>query len=217
MVKVIFLYLRSVFLFLLFLHLVAGISINSGVVLNATSLNSSITFSFNITATNFTIEPGYVLIYGISFTNSTGNYLCNNVNHSTANSNLDSSQFNCTLQSAGGSAGGSAGSCRYSWNCTNWSACLLSEKQIRTCSNIGTCPNTYKFPEIEQNCTYTAPESNEEKNQNKTEKDIIKKEIMGKNKLIIYSIIILIIVFIISYLKKDYFKKLIKKIKYRGF
>lgn len=95
------------------------------------------------------------------------------------------------------------GGCTYKWNCTNWSACLPSGKQTRDCTNIGTCSDTYKTPEIEQNCTYT-PESGE----GKTE-EIILKEIA--NKMFICFIIVLIIGFVIFYLKKDYFKKLIKK------
>jgi len=55
-----------------------------------------------------------------------------------------------------GTTGG--GGCTYRWNCTNWSECLQSEKQIRNCANIGTCSDTYEPPEIEHNCTYTASE-----------------------------------------------------------
>jgi len=93
--------------------------------------------------------------------------------------------------------------CLYKWNCTDWSECLASEKQTRNCTNLGTCPNTYKTPEIEQNCTYTAPEFEEDKES--------EKEIAVKNKLLFCFIIVLIILFIIIYLKKDYLRKLIKK------
>ena len=60
----------------------------------------------------------------------------------------------------GGTSGETAGAggCRYEWNCTNWGACISSKNQTRTCTNIGTCPETYKAPEIEQNCTYFNPE-----------------------------------------------------------
>src|SRR3990167_1525266 len=56
----------------------------------------------------------------------------------------------------GGVIGGTTdgGGCKYEWNCTNWSACISSGKQTRICTNIGTCSNTYKTPEIEQNCIY---------------------------------------------------------------
>ena len=59
-----------------------------------------------------------------------------------------------------GTTGGttSGGGCSYKWNCTNWSACISSRNQTRICTNIGTCPETYKAPEIEQNCTYFNPE-----------------------------------------------------------
>ena len=91
------------------------------------------------------------------------------------------------------------GGCLYKWNCTNWGECLTSGKQTRNCTNIGTCSDIYKTPEIEQNCSYNASEIEDD------------KEIKDKNKILIYLIIILVILFIILYLKKDYFKKLIKK------
>lgn len=118
-------------------------------------------------------------------------------------------------EATGGTTSG--GGCTYKWNCTNWSICFPSRKQIRSCTNIGTCSDTYKSPETEQNCTYTSPEPKKEnkglekenvtekdgeetKKQNETEKEI------DKNKIIIYSIIIFIIISVIFYLKKDYFK-----------
>jgi len=103
------------------------------------------------------------------------------------------------------------GGCRYEWNCTNWSECLESGKQIRDCVNIGTCSDTYKTPETEQNCSYTAPEVEEEGGEKEETEEIIWKEIV--NKIFICFIIVLIIGFVIFYLKKDYFKKLIKKFK----
>jgi len=128
-----------------------------------------------------------------------------------------------TLTADSGVTGG--GGCRYEWNCTNWSECLSSGKQIRNCTNIGTCSGTYKSPEIKQNCTYTAPKveedkklekenitKKEEEKQQETEK-ISRKEIVNKNKVLIYFITFLIIGFVILYQKKDYLKKLIKKIK----
>jgi hypothetical protein len=100
--------------------------------------------------------------------------------------------------------GGGVG-CLYKWNCTNWSECLSSEKQIRDCTNIGTCPDTYKTPEIEQNCTYITPEIKEKGGE--------KEETEDRNRTFVYSIIILIILSIVFYLTKDYFRKLIKKTK----
>jgi PGF-pre-PGF domain-containing protein len=91
----IFVLLFGVFLITPF---ISAVAINNGTVFNTTSSNSSVTFSFNINASNFTIENNYILLYGINFTNSTGTYTCDDVNHSTANSNLDSSGFTCTLQ-----------------------------------------------------------------------------------------------------------------------
>jgi hypothetical protein len=128
---------------------------------------------------------------------------------------------------AGGVIGGTTGEggCTYEWNCTNWSECLPSGKQTRNCTNIGTCSDTYESPEIEQNCTYTASPKvekedkepgNETEKQNETEKTS-EKEIVDENRVFLYSIIVLIIGFIILigfiifYLKKGYFKKLIKR------
>lgn len=76
----------------------------------------------------------------------------------------------------GGTSGGTTGGggCRYEWKCTNWSECLPSGKQTRNCTNIGTCSDTYKSPEINQNCTYTAPKFEEDKKlekENITEKE----------------------------------------------
>ena len=210
--KITFFVLRSIFIFILFINLAAGVSINSGTVLNTSISNSSITFSFNVNVNNFTVEPVSVLLYGISFVNQSGTYICNDVNHSIANASIDSSQFICFLQSSGGSPGGG---CRYSWDCTNWDACLPSGKQIRNCFNTGSCSYEYKKPTIEQNCTYIAPTYTTPKvKENKTEineKEPDEKETKEENKIFIYFIIFLIIIlFIIFYLKKDYFKNRLK-------
>jgi len=107
------------------------------------------------------------------------------------------------------------GGCKYEWNCTSWSECLPSGKQTRNCTNIGTCLDTYKTPEIEQNCTYTAPEVEEyEGLENKTEElpfPLPGEKIINKNKIMICIIVVLVILSVIFYLRKDYFKKLIKK------
>lgn len=107
-----------------------------------------------------------------------------------------------------GTTGG--GDCTYKWNCTNWSECFPFGKQTRNCTNIGTCSRTYKSPGIEQNCTYTdSPKvekedkeiENETDKQNEAEK-ISEKEIVDKDRAFLYFIIVLIIGFIICYLKK---------------
>lgn len=134
-----------------------------------------------------------------------------------------------TGEVTGGTTGGTtSGGCLYKWNCTNWSECLSSGKQTRNCTNIGSCSSTYKSPEIEQNCTYTdSPKVEKDKEgekENVTEEEEVvpeeqeieetsEKEIVNKNKVFIYSIILLVVISIIFYLKKDYFKKLIQKIK----
>lgn len=108
----------------------------------------------------------------------------------------------------------SGGGCNYKWNCTNWGECLSFRKQIRECINIGTCPDTYKTPEIERNCTYNASEIKEEGKvlENETEKKS-EKGIINKDRMLLCFIIILIILSFIFYLEKDYFKRLIKNLK----
>ena len=210
--KITFFVLKSIFVFALFINLATGVSINSGTVLNTSISNSSITFSFNVNVNNFTVESGSVLIYGINFVNQSGTYICNDVNHSIANSSIDSSQFICFLQIPGGSP---EGGCGYIWDCTNWNACLPSGKQIRNCFNAGSCSDEYKTPTIEQNCTYIAPTDTTPKiKENKTEineKESEEKETKNENRIFIYILILfIIIIFIIFYLKKDYFKNRLK-------
>jgi hypothetical protein len=93
---------------------------------------------------------------------------------------------------------GGGGGCNYKWNCTNWSECTQTEKQIRNCTNIGTCPDNYKTPEIEQNCTYAF------------EEEIIFKG-TTEREIFIYFATILVVGLIILYLKRGYIKRLIKK------
>lgn len=118
-----------------------------------------------------------------------------------------------------GTIGG--GGCAYKWNCTDWGECLQSGKQIRDCTNIGTCSDTYKSPKIEQNCTYTAPEAEKESITEEEAKIISEKEITDKNNIFIYIIIIFIAGFVIFYLKRFYknsFRNISKSInkKYGG-
>jgi len=89
------------FVFIFFTGSAVALTINSGVVLNTSSSNSSVTFSFDVNVSNFSVNPNSILIYGISFTNSTGTYSCEDINHSTSNLNLDSSQFSCSEGSGG--------------------------------------------------------------------------------------------------------------------
>lgn len=106
--------------------------------------------------------------------------------------------------------------CRYGWNCTNWGECL-SGKQVRTCTNIGTCSDTYKVMEINRNCTFTVLEIEGEIKKDFDEFDgyIEKKQrdiekVNGNEVMAFFCfVIILVISFVILYLKKDYFKKLI--------
>lgn len=89
--------LSFIFGILFFFSFVSSVTLNQGIVLNSSVSNSSVNFSFSINLTNFTIESNYVSLIGINFTNSTGTYSCEDVNHSTANSIVDSSEFNCSV------------------------------------------------------------------------------------------------------------------------
>lgn len=91
----------------------------------------------------------------------------------------------------------SGGGCLYKWNCTDWGECLPSGIQIRNCTNIGTCSSKYNPPKTEQNCDYTFIE----------ELDKEGKEIINKNKMFIYFVLFLAILFIIVHLERNHFKK----------
>jgi hypothetical protein len=100
------------------------------------------------------------------------------------------------------------GICRYEWNCTNWSECLPSGKQTRNCTNVGTCFDRYRTPEIERNCIYI-PSSKDKKEDKNLE--INRNEIVDKENIFIYLFIIVAIGLVILYLKRKYIKRLIKK------
>lgn len=132
------------------LSIVYAVSINSGTVLNTSSSNSSVTFSFNVNVTNFTIQSSYVLINEINFTNSSGLYLCTDVNYSTLNSNLDSSQFSCTLQGVSNnvqstSTSGSGGSGSVSEGLKNY----IEEKESSQSLKLYTQINSGKSSSID--------------------------------------------------------------------
>lgn len=99
------------------------------------------------------------------------------------------------------------GGCKYEWNCTNWSECLPSGKQIRNCVNIGSCSDTYKSPEIEKNCTYAVSELEKEtEKKNEKENQIFKEPLISKvplqnsqQKLIVFIAIGFVVVILIGY------------------
>lgn len=90
---------RLVLLFgiVFFLSFVNAVTLNQGVVLNSTVSNSSVNFSLSVNVSNFTIESNYVSLVGVNFTNSTGSYTCDDVNHSVENFMINGSGFNCSL------------------------------------------------------------------------------------------------------------------------
>lgn len=96
MYKGIFVVLGFIFLF----SFASSVTLGHGIVLNTTVSNSSVNFSFSVNVSNFTIEQNYILLNSINFTNSTGSYTCDDLNHSTANLMIDSSEFNCIIVTA---------------------------------------------------------------------------------------------------------------------
>ncbi|MBU0907767.1 MAG: hypothetical protein KKD18_01060 [Nanoarchaeota archaeon] len=106
------------------------------------------------------------------------------------------------------SSGG--GGCLYRWNCTDWSECLPSMRQIRECTNTGTCPDKYKTPETEQNCTYIpfSPKDNKEEGDGV----IISVNLTKKNRMFVYFVILSIILSVTFYLKRAYFNKVAKMV-----
>ncbi len=119
--------------------------------------------------------------------------------------------------------------CIIQWNCMDWSECLPSGKQTRNCINVGTCPDTYEPPEMEQDCTYTAfPEVGEEDKEpgnetwgkNETGK-MDENEIEDENIIIfLYSLNATLVIGIVGsflfYSKKGYFGNPIKRITATG-
>lgn len=77
------------------------------VILNTTSSNTSVTFSFNVSVRNVTIESNSIYLYWVIYTESGVDKFCPSINFSTPNSNTDSSEFKCPLTPSGGSGGGS--------------------------------------------------------------------------------------------------------------
>ncbi|MBN2330944.1 MAG: hypothetical protein JXC85_03945 [Candidatus Aenigmarchaeota archaeon] len=122
----------------------------------------------------------------------------------------------------------SVGACTHQWNCTNWGKCLPSGKQTRNCVNAGTCADTYKPPEMEKDCTYTAlPEIGEEHEEpgNETGEqneagEMGEKEIADENIIFLHSLITTLAIgitgSIIFYSSKGYFGKPMKRMTATG-
>ena len=72
------------------------ITFNPGTVLNTTSSNSSMTFSFTVNATNLTINPTSIYLEGISYISGGEIKTCTSINHTAKNTNLASADFGCT-------------------------------------------------------------------------------------------------------------------------
>ena len=90
--KLIFILIASIFI----LSFASAITLDSTAVLNTTVSNSSITFSIEVTASEITIEPTYIYLTDVSYIQGGVTKTCATLNHSTANTVLDSANFPCT-------------------------------------------------------------------------------------------------------------------------
>ncbi len=82
--------------FLLVIPLTSTIIFNPGTVLNTTSSNSSMTFSFTVNATNLTINPTSIYLKTVSYVRDGEIKTCSFINHTAKNTNLASADFGCT-------------------------------------------------------------------------------------------------------------------------
>jgi len=149
MVRELFFIFGVIFLF----GFVGAVTLNQGIVLNTTTSNSSINFSFSINTSNFTIESNYVLLYGINFTNSTGTYTCDDVNHSESNSLLDSSDFTCSISTTSSNEESSSSSSGRGGG--NWMGIREQEnvKENKLVITVGVGKNNPLNKNIESNLT----------------------------------------------------------------
>ncbi len=140
--------------------------------------NSSIRIIINQTTSNVSLHPtanwdGTETVY---FTASDGQYsvVSNNITLTVINiprcgdGSCDSSESCSSCSTDCGSCPAttgaeSTGACYYSWVCSEWSPCV-DGKETRSCTNKGTCPDTWKTPETERECQikFTKEETEEE-------------------------------------------------------
>ncbi len=81
---------------LLVIPLTSAVTFNPGTVLNTTSSNSSMTFSFTVNATNLTINPTSIYLKTVSYVRDGEIKTCSFINHTAKNTNLASADFGCT-------------------------------------------------------------------------------------------------------------------------
>lgn len=87
---------------LLIFPLVSALTLSPGTILNTSSSNSSMTFSFNVNVKNVTINPNSIFLYWVTYTENGENKFSPSINFSDPNSNKDSSQFGSPLTDYGG-------------------------------------------------------------------------------------------------------------------
>lgn len=78
------------------LPLMSAITFNPGTVLNTTSSNSSMTFSFTVNAINLTINPTSIYLKTVSYVRDGEIKTCSFINHTAKNTNFASADFGCT-------------------------------------------------------------------------------------------------------------------------
>jgi hypothetical protein len=100
--KLIFILIASIFI----LSFASAITLDSTTVLNTTVSNSSMTFSIEVTASEITIEPTYIYLTSVSYVQDGTTKTCSTLNHSTANTVLDSANFPCTESTSDPPGGG---------------------------------------------------------------------------------------------------------------
>ena len=78
---------------ILLLPFITSFTLDSANILNTTVSNSSMTFSITITLSEAVIEPTYIYLTGVSYVQGGVTKTCTTLNHSTANTVLDSANF----------------------------------------------------------------------------------------------------------------------------
>ncbi|MEN9626480.1 MAG: hypothetical protein RL557_808, partial [archaeon] len=149
---------------------------------NFIDINKHTNISFNKISINTTALPNFnvsatLYLYNLTFTNPRilrddsvcSSSICTKESYSngilkfnvTGSSTYTAEETPTEAETPSSIGGGGSGGCNYQWSCTKWNDCLPNGKQKRDCVNIGSCPNRYKIPEKEKQCTYVSPSADE--------------------------------------------------------
>lgn len=80
---------------------VSAVTLDTDIILNTTSSNSSMTFSFPVTVNEVQVNNNSIFMHSLSYTIGGTKYLCGLLTHTIENSNLDSVDFNCSKSGQG--------------------------------------------------------------------------------------------------------------------